>query len=289
MENFIEEHSHALITVAIILVGTVVIAWLADGFFRRMIRKKSSDLNNDPTNYQFLRHAATVMIYGIGLGLVVYSIPPLKALAGTMLAGAGILAVAIGFASQQALSNIISGVFIVVFKPFRVNDRIRLRDMDGFVEDITLRHTVIRNFENRRIIIPNAIISDEVIVNSDYNDERICRFVDVGISYNSSVKRAKEIIFEEIVNHPLFIDIRTPEALEMGAPPTIIRVIALADSSVNLRGTAWAANSADAYAMGCDLLESIKERFDHEGITIPYPHRTVYHETSQPAEHSELN
>ena len=280
MEEFFTSHSRGLITVAIILVGTVVFAWLADGFFRRMIRKKSKDLNNDPTNYQFLRHAATVLIYGIGLGLIIYSIPPLKAVAGTMLAGAGILAVAIGFASQQALSNIISGVFIVIFKPFRVNDRIRLRDMDGFVEDITLRHTVIRNFENRRIIIPNAIISDEVIVNSDYNDERICRFVDIGISYNSNVKRAKEIMFEEIVRHPLSIDIRTPEAIEAGAPQTIIRVIALADSSVNLRGTAWAGNSADAYAMGCDLLESLKERFEAEGISIPFPHRTVYLEGS---------
>jgi len=73
-----------------------------------------------------------------------------------MLAGAGILAVAVGFASQAALSNIISGVFVVIFKPFRVGDRLKINELTGVVEDITLRHTVIRDLENKRIIIPKC-------------------------------------------------------------------------------------------------------------------------------------
>jgi len=101
--------------------------------------------------------------------------PNLRALASSFLAGAGILAVAVGFASQHALGNIISGVFIVIFKPFRVTDRVKLRELTGVVEDITLRHTIIRDFENKRIIIPNFLISEEIIVNSNFEDDRICK------------------------------------------------------------------------------------------------------------------
>lgn len=94
----------------------------------------------------------------------VYETNALRTVATSLLAGAGILAVAVGFASQQALSNIVSGIMIVIFKPFRVNDRLNIgTTFNGIVEDITLRHTVIRDFENKRIIVPNMVISQECL------------------------------------------------------------------------------------------------------------------------------
>ena len=218
-------------------------------------------MQNDPTNYHFLRHASVAVVYLVGIGAAIYTLPSLRALANSMLAGAGILAVAVGFASQHALSNIISGMFIIVFKPFRVNDRLMLRDktLSGVVEDITLRHTVLRDFENRRILIPNAIISDEVIINSDIGDGRICKWIDIGISYDSDVDQAKAIIKEEALNHPLLIDNRTPEQIEKGIDKVIVRVISLGEYSVNLRAWAWVKDNADAFQMGCDLFESIKK------------------------------
>lgn len=208
-------------------------------------------------------------------------------LASSLLAGAGVLAVALGFASQHALGNIISGVFIVIFKPFRVNDRISLGNLTGIVEDITLRHTVIRDFENKRIIIPNSKISDEILINADFEDGKICKWIDFGISYDSEIEKAKEIIKNQIVNHPLSIDNRTPIEIAEGVAIVDVKVIALGDSSVNLRGFAWVKNSVDAFDMGCDLLESIKLQFDKDGIEIPFPHRTLVYKDNQVSKEKE--
>ena len=92
---------------------------------------------------------------------------------------------------------------------------------------------------------------------------------------------AKAIIREEILAHPLNIDNPALAQIEEGQPQVPVRVIALGESSVNLRGWSWAKDSADAFVMGCDLLESIKNRFDNEGIEIPFPHRTLVYKTNQ--------
>ncbi len=258
-----------------IIIATIIIAYLFDRFFKRMIRHSTLVLRNDPTSYQFLRHTIRFLIYILGFSMAIYAMPNLRAVANSLLAGAGILAVAVGFASQHALSNIISGIFIVLFRPFSVNDRLRVREYNGVVEDITLRHTVIRDFENRRILIPNSVISDEVIINADLNDGRVIKWVEIGISYDSDIDQARAVMLEEIMPHPLRIDGRTKEQIEQGAPEVMIRVLGLGDFSVNLRAYVWAKDQADAFAMGCDLYESIKKRFDKEGIEIPYPHRTL--------------
>jgi small conductance mechanosensitive channel len=82
----------------------------------------------------------------------------------------GLVTVALSFAAQNALSNIISGFFIVLFRPFGINDRLRFKEtVTGVVEDITLRHTIIRDGENKRVIIPNTLINNEVVVNYDFH------------------------------------------------------------------------------------------------------------------------
>jgi len=259
----------------IVVTLTIVIAKLVSRLFRRIIDGSAEDMNNDPTNYRFIKHGIVALIYLVGFSIAIFQVPEFRVLAQSILAGAGVLALAVGFAAQHALSNIISGVFLVIFKPFRINDRLKVKDLSGVVEDITLRHTVIRDFENRRIIIPNTVISDEVIINSDHSDEEKCKFIDVGISYESDLQLAKKIIKEEMINHPLFVDKRTQEEKDQGLDAAPVRVIQLADSSVNLRGWAWTKDAASAFILGCDLNESIKMRFDAEGIEIPYPHRVM--------------
>ena len=265
-----------------IIVATLLVAYMVNRFFRRLIRRSTSELNNDPTTYQFLRHVSTAMVYIIGFGIAIYSIPSLRTLANTLLAGASILAVAVGFASQQALSNIVGGVFIIIFRPFRVNDRLKIRELQGIVEDITLRHTVIRDVENKRIIIPNSVISDEIITNSDFVDDKICKLIDIGISYDSDIDKAKEIMRDEVMKHLLHVDPRNPEQIEKGDPEVPVRVLLLGESSVNLRAWAWAKNSPDGFVLMCDLYESIKKRFDREGIEIPFPHRTLVYKEQMP-------
>lgn len=253
----------------VIIISTLLIAFLVDRFWGRLITRSTAIMRNDPTNYQFFRHALTFLIYTIGFSMAIYVMPNLRTIANSLLAGAGILAVAVGFASQHALSNIISGVFIVIFKPFRVNDRLRIRELQGIVEDITLRHTVIRDFENRRILIPNSVISNEVIINADFGDGRILKWIEIDITYDSDIEAAKQIIRDEIMAHPLNIDGRTPEQVAEGKIPVEVKVIQLGSYFVRIRAWAWAKDQSDAFNMTCDLNESIKKRFDESNIKIP--------------------
>lgn len=254
-----------------IILATIIIAWIIDSLFKRFITRSTRVMKNDPTSYLFLRHAIRALIYILGLSLAIYSLPSLRGVANSLVAGAGILAVAVGFASQHALSNIISGLFIVIFKPYRVNDRLRVRDhLNGVVEDITLRHTVIRDFENRRIIIPNSVISDEVIINSDFGDDHICKWLELTITHQSDIAVAKVIMAEEAVKHPLQLDARTPEDIAEGKPEVMVRVVAMDERGVRLRAYVWAKDTADAFAMSCDLFETIKERFDAAGVRLTF-------------------
>lgn len=275
-DGWLNKQAFYVITAILIFSLTIILRLVFVKFFDRFIAKKTKELNNNPTNYKFLKHSISAIIYVVGFSFAIYAIPALRTMASSLLAGAGILTVAIGFASQQAFSNIVSGIFIIIFKPFKVNDRIQVKDsVLGIVEDITLRHTIIRNFENRRIVIPNSVISQESLVNSDIIEDKICKVLDLGISYDSDVKKARQIIQEEASKHPFFLDNRSEEQKAKEEHPIIVRVTSWAESAIQLRVWIWAENASSAYILGCDLYESIKERFDKEGIEIPFPHRTL--------------
>lgn len=274
MDQYMTQIQTLLLFVCI-LIFTFILAYLVNRIFIKVIRRSTDEMRNDPTNYIFLRHAIIAIIYTVGFGVAIYVVPSLRTLARSLLAGAGILAVAIGFASQHALSNIISGFFIVLFKPFKVHDRLEVKGLTGFVEDITLRHTVIRDFEHRRILIPNTVISDEVLINSHFVNDEIRRRVDINISFDSDIDLAKKIMKEEAEKHPLHIDARTPQQIADGEPDVLVRVIEIGEYALKLRAWTWAKNAQESFILNCDLLESIKKRFDKEGITIPFPHQVV--------------
>ncbi len=278
LENTITGSIDRIILIIGILLITFFLAKIISRILQKSFNNSSSVLKVDPTKYRFIKYLVTAIIYILGLSVAIYMIPSLRNLAVSLLAGAGVIAIILGFAAQQAISNIISGVFIVIFKPFRLGDRIDIGSstgMIGIVEDITLRHTVIRNFENKRIIIPNSIISNETIENSTIGDEKICKWVNMSISYDSDVKKAKKIMAEEALKHPLHIDNRRDENKSKGIPVVGVRVVGYGDSSVNLRAYVWTENPLNSWILGCDLNESIKERFDKEGIEIPFPYRTL--------------
>ncbi|MFH1637449.1 MAG: mechanosensitive ion channel domain-containing protein [Candidatus Woesearchaeota archaeon] len=275
IKDFMQYNLGTAIMVIAILLATIVIARLVKRFVLTKFEKSSKSLKVDHTQFIFLRHFFTAMIYIIGIGIAVYTIPSFKNISLSLFASAGVLAVVIGFASQKAVSNIIGGIFIAIFRPFRVGDIVKFSDRTGVVEDINLRHTIIRNFENKRIIVPNAIISEEVIENYNINDEKICRFVEFGISYDSDVDKAMRIMQQEAMKHPDFLDNRSEEDKKEGKPAVEVRVLGFGDSSVNLRAWVWAKNSKKAFRLGCDLNKSIKKSFDKAGIEIPFPYRTI--------------
>lgn len=265
----------------IIVAGLLILGYLLTLILRKFlsitIRKQSEKLNADPTKFVFIKNSVSFLVFTIVLIIIFLITPELKLVGKGLFAGAGILAATIGFASQKAFSNILSGIFILTFKPFSVKDTIEIRSqgMKGIVEELTLRHTVIRDYENRRIIIPNSLISETTLVNSSIIDQKIKKHVEFGISYESNIDLAKKIIREEILKHPNYIDNRTEEEKSNGNPDVLIRVIELTDFAVRIRAYVWSESNDDAFVLQCDVLESVKKRFDKEGIEIPYPHRTI--------------
>ncbi len=260
----------------LIITGAFIITRLARWTINKTFLVASKKINADLTGYKFLKNAVSTVIWLIAIGAVISSIPQLKALTTTMFAGAGILVAIVGFASQQAFSNIISGIFIVLFKPFRVGDMIKVGNFEaGIVEDITLRHTIIKDFRNKRIIIPNSTIGSEVIVNDSIHDKKICKWIEVGISYDSDVDTAIRILQEESIKHPSCIDTRTEEQKEEGMPLVKVRLISFGESSVNLRAYIWTNDPEIGFQMHSDINMAVKKRFDKEGIEIPFPHRTI--------------
>lgn len=269
--QFWAEYSLYLQPVIIMLLAFLLVRLIRFSLNKYFI-KASVKINADPTNYVYFKNIISFILYTVALLLVIYSIPSLKQLALTLFAGAGILIAIVGFASQQAFSNIISGLFIVVFKPFRVGDLVDVEDGKvGIVENITLRHTVIKDFENRRVIIPNSVISNETVINYSIEESRVCRFIEFGISYDSNIDVAMQIIAKEIEKHPMALDIGE----------TDIRVVGFGDSSVVLRAYVWVDNPENSWKMHHELNKKVKEAFDKGGIEIPYPYRTIVYKSDK--------
>lgn len=273
MSNIPTEFRYLIIALIIFSVA-YLLSRLARFVLKKSFERAAQRIKVDPTNYHFLLNMVSLIIFIGACFALFYTIPQLKALGMTFFAGAGIVSIIIGFASQQALSNIISGILIVIFKPFRVGDVIEIQGKTGYIEDITLRHVVVKSFENKRVIIPNTVISSETITNWNIVDNKACNFVEMGISYDSDVDKAMTIMQEEGMAHPHFIDNRT-RAEKKTLPAIVVRVISFGDSSVNLRAYVWTSDPIKGFELKTDLYKSIKARFDKEGIEIPFPYRTI--------------
>ncbi len=264
------------IFILVVIIASVIIAKVLRILMTRFFNAAAEKLSVDPTKYNFLKNAVSLIVFLIALTLIFYHIPELRKYGVTLFASAGIFAAIIGFAAQGAFSNIISGIFLVIFKPFKVGDIVSVGESySGTVEDITLRHTVINNYENRRIVIPNAIISNQTILNSSLNDTRVCMHIEMAISYESNLDLAMEILQEECTNHPEIVDNRSPEDKKAKVPKVIVRVLRIDDSAIIIRAWAWANEPRTGFILRCDVFKSCKERYDASGIEIPYPHRTL--------------
>lgn len=265
-----------IVLIVAILIGAFILSTFLRKLLNLFINRNAKRWHTDPTNFSFLKNSVSFIVFTIAIVYIFISVPFLEDISTAVFTGAGLAAAAIGFASQKALSNIISGIFILIFKPFRVDDIIEINSTNkGTVEEVTLRHTIIKDFENRRIVVPNSVISDAIIINSSITDEKIKKHMDIGISYDSNIDKATAIIQDEAEKHPLLLDGRTQEELKNKTPKVVVRVIELGDFAVTLRAYIWSGGNNNAFVLNCDLLKSIKTRFDNEGIEIPFPYRTV--------------
>jgi len=229
----------------------------------------------DKTRFSIAQNLFSAVVYTIAIIIIIRLVPGLGEVALSLLAGAGIAAIVLGFAAKDVASNLIAGIFIAIFQPFRAGDRILFNETYGTVEDITLRHTIIRTWKNQRLVVPNSKISQSTIVNYSLKDEKCVETVEIPISYETDIDKAKNVIIDEAKKHPILGKVNTGSELLGRDEPVKIRVVSIAESAIILRVYFWAKNKPTGFRIACELREAIKKRFDKEGIEIPYPHRTV--------------
>jgi len=184
----------------------------------------------------------------------------------------GIGSLAIGMAAKETLANMISGFTLMVDRPFRIGDRIQLASGQwGDVADIGLRTTKIKTVDNTLLIIPNSELCNTTIINLAFPDVRAKGRINVGISYDNDVERAKSLLVETALS--------VPEVLREPAPEAFF--VSFGDSALNVSLFFWVSEYGSVFATTDKINEQIIARFREEGITIPYPIRTVIMEKEQ--------
>ena len=174
------------------------------------------------------------------------------------------LGVCVGLAVNGALSNLAGGGLIILTRPFRIDDFIEAQGYSGTVEDIHITNTKLRTPDNKVVYIPNGALSSGSVVNYSMKDTRRVDAV-FSISYAADFNKAKQIISEIAEAHPLVLK----------DPAPFVRVSEHAASSIDITLRVWT-NSADYWTVKFDMLESVKERFDAEGIEIPFNQMDVH-------------
>lgn len=226
--------------------------------FAKTVMKKS---NIDDTLIGF----AGNILYGLAMAFV--AIAALSQLGVETTSLAAILAaagLAIGLSLQGSLSNLASGVMIILFRPFKNGDFIEAAGVAGVVEEISIFTTQIKTGDNKQIIVPNGSITAGAITNYSAKSERRIDMV-IGVGYDDDLSKVKKTL-EKLVKADKRI---------LKDPETTIAVAELGDSSVNLVVRPWV-KSEDYWGVKFDLTEAIKTTFDKEGISIPYPQQALH-------------
>ena len=247
-----------LITIAIILVvGYIIIKILT-----RLIEKFFEKAKFDRGIETFIDNIVKVSLWII---FIIVILSNLGVNVAGLIAGLGIAGIIIGFALQDTLSNLASGIFILFHKPFKVGDWINVGGVVGGVERMGIAACVLKSPDNVKITIPNSKIWRDTIQNYTGNPTRKIFNLEVGISYDSNIDKAIKIIHKILKNDKRVL--RDPK------PQVVTK--SLGDSSVNI-AVRPAVKKEDFWGVYFDTVKKIKEEFDKNGITIPFPQRDVW-------------
>ena len=264
----------------------ILVAWIACTFTTRLLKRLNWVTGKlkreiDETVILYSIRIKNLLIVIIAMLVYVSLVPGLRALFGTMLAGAGITALIIGFAAKSTMANLISGLSLAIYRPFRIGDAVTIEDEYGTVEDITLRHTIVLTWEQKRLVIPNSKLDEMTLINYNIIDPRMMCRVELGVSYDTDIDMARRLILEEIDKCP-YID-------KDAADAPMVRVISHGDFSIGLRAYIWVKTVNDMWSTRFWLLENIKKRFDRDGVEIPFPYRTIVYKKDLPPPPREEN
>ena len=246
------------------IVGAIVVfiigRWVSK-FIANLIRKLMDKREVDPTITKFVGN----LTYFALLTFVVLAALGLVGIQTTsFIAVLGAAGLAIGLALQGSLANFAAGFLLILFRPFKVGDFIDAAGVAGTVEAIQIFTTQLATPDNKTIIIPNAKLTGDNIVNFSTKGTRRADMV-FGIGYEDDIDKARNII----------IDVLSNDKRVLKDPPLQVAVSELADSSVNFVARAWV-NAGDYWGVVFDTTETVKKRFDAEGVSIPFPQRDVH-------------
>lgn len=259
-QQYIPPLVSAVVTVVLFVVAFVAIYLLGKYFMTRAVRGSLEHRDFDPTLIDLA--VSTVVVV---TALVAVALAATIAGAGVVLSAfavlAGALALAVGFAAQDLIANFVAGVFIIQDEPFTVGDWIEWDGNGGVVREVQLRVTKLDTFDNQLVTVPNSDLASAAVINNVANDARRVS-VGFGIGYEDDIEQAREAIIDE--------GSRIDGVLSDPAPA--VPVTSLGDSAVVLDGRIWIDPDESGYgAVRAQFVEAVKERFDAEGLDMPYP------------------
>ena len=247
-----------LMALLIFIIGKWIVNKVV-GIFGKILRKVKG---MDETLIKFLEN---IVYYALMIVVLLTSLGKLGVETTSFLAILGAAGLAIGLALKDSLGNFASGVMIILFKPFKVGDAVTAAGVTGSVSEVGIFNSIFITPDNQKIIVPNGAITSGSIININAHDTRRVDLV-VGIGYGDDIKKTKEVLNDIITSTDKIL-------LDKGIT---IAVSELADSSVNFVVRAWV-KTPDYWDVKFGLTETIKLRFDEEGISIPFPQQDVHH------------
>ncbi len=263
LRAWLADNSGSFLIKLLTIVGVVFLFGIFARLGRRATRRILASAHVDTSELlnRLLIGGAGKLIWLLGF-LIVLSIVGVDL--GPMLAGLGIAGFIIGFALQDTLSNFASGLMIMFYRPFDVGDIVTISGVTGHVRAVTLVSTVIITFDNQAMIVPNSKVWGDVINNVTAQNTRRVDLV-FGIGYADDIPKAQAIMQDVVRSHDLVLD----------DPEPIIRVHNLGESSVDFVCRPWC-RTDDYWTVHWDVTEAVKQRFDAEGVSIPFPQRDVH-------------
>jgi small conductance mechanosensitive channel len=245
-----------IVAIVILVVGRWIARWLA-----RLTERAMEKAEADTTLVGFVRSIVYIALLTF---VVMAAIAQLGIQTTSFIAVLGAAGFAIGLALQGSLGNFAAGVMMIIFRPFKAGDFVEAAGIAGVVEEIKIFTTTLRTGDNKTIIVPNSNITSSIIVNYSAKPTRRVDLT-VGVSYGDNLDKVREVISGIVAaDDRILVD-----------PGPTIAVSELADSSVNFAVRVWV-NGSDYWPVFFDLNETIKKRFDEEGISIPFPQQDVH-------------
>ncbi|MBN1631674.1 MAG: mechanosensitive ion channel family protein [Thermoleophilia bacterium] len=255
-------------------------AWLLYMLLRYAINRfsRGHDLaQTDPgaeTRLRMIQRLIAVALFFVAIGLVfwIMDVSALKRVAVGMFASAGVVGIALGFAAQTTMANLVSGVIIAFAQPIRLGDNVKIEGEYGAVESIGLFYTNIRTWDNRRLVIPNKLLSDQAIRNYTLIDPRMPAQVVLRLDYSADVEAVRAMLLKEAREHHLFI----------ADPAPSVQVIDADEFGVSVRLTAWAPSQADAWTLAVELRESAVRKLAASDVPVGVRWSKVVNEPQTP-------